>query len=85
MRKDARSPRLEGFGLKKILIKMARACCSNGTDAISTPDPFGSVADRAQKSKGGRRYLVSHAQTILTGLPEFDMKIWAHTAEDTTK
>ena len=35
-----------------------------------------------KKRTGRRRNLVSHARSVLTGLPELDMRIWAHTAQD---
>ena len=43
---------------------------------------FGFVKGRTQKRTGRRRNLVSHARSVLTGLPKLDMKIWAHTAQD---
>ena len=38
----------------------------------------------SQLKTGRRRNLVSHAKTTLRGLPELDMRIWAHTAQDKT-
>ena len=46
---------------------------------------FGFVKNRAQKKMGARKSLVSHAKTVLSGLPELDMRIWAHTAQDKAK
>ena len=43
---------------------------------------FGFVKGRTQKRTGRRRNLVSHARSVLTGLPKLDMRIWAHTAQD---
>ena len=43
---------------------------------------FGFVEGRAQKRTGRRRNLVSHARSVLTGLPKLDMRIWTHTAKD---
>ena len=43
---------------------------------------FGFVKGRTQKRTGRRRNLVSHARSVLTGLPKLDMRIWAHTTQD---
>ena len=43
---------------------------------------FGFVKAWKQKRTGRRRNLVSHARSVLTGLPKLDMRIWAHTAQD---
>ena len=43
---------------------------------------LGFVKGRTQKRKGRRRNLVSHARSVLTGLPKLGMRIWAHTAQD---
>ena len=43
---------------------------------------FGFVKGRVQKRTGRRRNLVSHARSLLTGLPKREMRIWAHTAQD---
>ena len=43
---------------------------------------FGFVKSRTQKRTGRRRNLVSHARSVLTGLPKVDMSIWAHIAQD---
>ena len=46
---------------------------------------FGFVKGRTQKRTGRRRNLVAQANYALKGLPELDMRIWAHTAQDKAK
>ena len=43
---------------------------------------FGFAKGRLQSKTGRRRNLISHAKATLRGLPELDMRIWAHTAQD---
>ena len=43
---------------------------------------FGFVKGRTQKRTGRRRNVVSHARSLLSGLPKLNMRIWAHTAQD---
>ena len=43
---------------------------------------YGFVKGRTQKRTGRRGNLVSHARSVVTGLPELVVRIWAHTAQD---
>ena len=43
---------------------------------------FGFVNCLTQKRTGRRRNLVSHARSVLPGLPKLDMRIWGHTVQD---
>jgi hypothetical protein len=81
MRGDARSSRLEGYSGQTIH-EMAWACGSNGPDTISSPNPLRLCKRPDTKRAGRRRNLVSHARSVLTGLPKLDMRIWAHTTQD---
>ena len=42
------------------------------------------VKGRSRMKTGRRRNLLSYAKTVLTGLPELALRIWAHTAQDKT-
>ena len=43
---------------------------------------YGFAKGRKQLKTGRRRNLVSHASSMLEGLPKLDDRIWAHTAQD---
>ena len=53
-----------------------------GPTRLARKNLFGFVKGRVQKRTGRRRNLVSHARSLLTGLPKREMRIWAHTAQD---
>ena len=45
---------------------------------------FGFVTGRSQIEKGRRRNLIPHTKTVLKALPELDLRIWGHPAQDET-